>query len=79
MSPKSPEDRRAILVWRFHEAPSEYQKLSTHGGDEDWLAYVPASLKDEWIGWLEEGSSFGCCSVTLHEVPGGIVKIGAHA
>jgi hypothetical protein len=74
-----PEHQCAILVWKFHEAPERYQKLSTHGGDEDWLAYIPDRLKNEWIGWMEEGGSFGCSSVTQHEVGGGLVKIGAHA
>ena len=28
-------------VWRFCDAPQEYQDLSGAGGDEDWLAFVP--------------------------------------
>ena len=32
---------RPIQVWRFDEAPEEYQRLATRGGDEDWLAVVP--------------------------------------
>lgn len=72
---------KTILVWRFEDAPEKYSKLSGHGGDEDWLAFVPNSLKDEWIPWLESGpsSGFGCCDVSEHPVDGGIVYIGAHA
>jgi hypothetical protein len=68
-----------ILVWKFHEAPTEYRDLSDHGGDEDWVAFVPDALAGEWIGWLEEGTSFGCCRVSEHPVDGGVVRIGAHA
>lgn len=68
-----------ILVWPFDRAPEEYRKLSEHGGDEDWVAFVPEALKDEWIGFLEEGGSFGCCDVSEHPVKGGTVRIGAHS
>jgi hypothetical protein len=69
---------KAIIVWEFHNAPEEYQRLSGHGGDEDWLAFVPDSLKDAYIGWID-GGNFGCCDVSTHPVDGGVVKIGAHA
>jgi len=70
---------KTIRIWRFYDAPQEYQGLSTYYGDEDWVAFVPDSLKDEYIGFLEEGSSFGCCSVSEHSIPGGTILIGAHA
>ncbi len=70
---------KAIMVWRYSDAPDEYQRLSPHGGDEDWLAFVPSDLAGQWIGWLEEGTSFGCCSVSEHGVEGGVVRIGAHS
>jgi len=70
---------KTIMVWRFYDAPKEFQDLSGHGGDEDWLAFVPNASGDEWIGWLESGSSFGVSEVTRHPVHGGIVYIGAHA
>jgi len=69
-----------IRVWRFEDAPAEYQALSPHGGDEDWVAHVPAALANEWIGWMDEGSSFGCFDVSRHPQPDGSeVRIGAHA
>jgi hypothetical protein len=68
-----------ILVWRFYEAPKEYQSLSPHGGDEDWLALVPNNMSGDYIGWLESGSRFGCCDVSEHKVDAGTVFIGAHA
>lgn len=71
-----------IRVWKFHDAPEELKSLSTHGGDEDWLALVPPRLASNYIGWMEEGGAFGCCSVSEHahpELPGYAIRIGAHA
>jgi hypothetical protein len=69
-----------IRVWRFEDAPQEYRDLSPHGGDEDWLAVVPWSMKDDWIPWLEGGGPFGVCDVSRHELDETeIVYIGAHA
>lgn len=68
-----------IKVWRWEDAPEEFKELSPHGGDEDWVALVPAYLKNEIIGWLEYGS-FGCCDISKHGLPdGNEVRIGAHA
>lgn len=71
-----------IRVWRWEDAPEELKSLSRHGGDEDWVALIPPKLANEWIGWMEEGTAFGCCDVSEHahpELPGYVVKIGAHA
>jgi hypothetical protein len=68
-----------ILVWAFGEAPEEFQKLSGHGGDEDYLAVVPASWMDHTPLWLQMGS-FGCCDIEEHVLPDGRrVFIGAHS
>lgn len=37
---------REIIIWRWVDAPAELKALSTHGGDEDWLAVVPRVLCD---------------------------------
>lgn len=70
-----------IKIWAFHDAPAEYRALSSHGGDEDYLALIPK----EWIEtqpipvWLEYGS-FGVCDISHHELSdGSVVCIGAHA
>lgn len=68
-----------IKVWRWEDAPEGYKSLSDNGGDEDWIAFIPDSIKDKWIPWMEEGSSFGCCDVSEYKVPGGIIRIGSHA
>lgn len=71
-----------IKVWRFEDAPKRLRELSRHGGDEDWLALIPPSLTDKFIGWLEVGGSFGCCNISEYEyseLPGYKIRIGAHA
>lgn len=52
-----------IKIYKFNDAPEELKKLSTNGGDEDWIAIIPPSLQDKYIPWFEEGSSFGCFKV----------------
>lgn len=69
-----------LVVWRFEDAPQYLQDLSDHGGDEDWLALLSPTLKDEWIPWMESGSSFGVCRVSRYELTdGSVVAIGAHS
>ena len=71
---------KAIKVWRWEDAPRKYRRLSEHGGDEDWVALLPAGASDWYIPWLEDGTSFGCCDVSRHPLPDGReVRIGAHA
>lgn len=69
---------KPIQVWRFEDAPKKYHDLSTNGGDEDWIAFVPEYLCDEWIGWME-CDSFGCYKIEKHNVEGGQIRIGCHA
>ena len=74
--------KEPIQIWSFYDAPEELQSLSDNGGDEDWVAIIPEHLKDEWIGWLEEGTSFGCCRVQELDHPtlkGYKVRIGSHS
>lgn len=71
-----------IRIWAFYDAPIYLQKLSEHGGDEDWLAVIPPELTGRYLPWLEEGSGFGVCDVSVHPHPtwdGAEVRIGAHA
>lgn len=73
-----------IKVWEFYSAPKEYQALSGHGGDEDWLALIPKELYSQQHGiplWMEGGvGSFGVCDTSIHFLDNGdVVAIGAHA
>jgi hypothetical protein len=72
---------RTIRVWRFKDAPEEYRAQSQHGGDEDWVARIPAGYPDpSGVTWLWEGTPFGCCAVDeLPQDDGSIIYIGAHA
>lgn len=70
-----------ILVYRFQDAPEELRRLSTNGGDEDWIAVVPPGFPlDEFgIGWIES-PRFGCYRRQKIERPdGSTVYIGCHA
>jgi len=70
---------RMIKIWKFEDAPMEYQKLSTNGGDEDWIAFIPKELAGEYIGFLEVGNEFAVCNKEEYRVDGGIIIIGSHA
>jgi hypothetical protein len=68
-----------ILVWEFDKAPVGLQELSTNGGDEDWLVYVPAEVEFNWVPrWVESMDS--CNMPDEFVLPNGAkVYIGSHA
>lgn len=54
------DDDHQIRVWAFDRAPVELQMLSTNGGDEDYVFYIPpAAARDDlslyWIDNLDGG------------------------
>ena len=66
-----------IKIWEFDKAPQDLQALSRNGGDQDYLAVVPASM---FIPFFLESSHFGCCTVERHVLESGeTVLIGCHA
>lgn len=69
----------AMLVWRFEQAPECLRALSTNGGDEDWLVYVAAGLKPQWVhSWIE--ATDACHDPVRYDLPNGaVVFIGSHA
>lgn len=77
---------KVILIWHWDDAPAELKALSHHGGDEDWLAVMPLSYKDNLPMWMKN-SSFGCCDVSKEVVTNDmlfngedfLLVIGAHA
>lgn len=35
-----------VRIYRFEDAPEEWQALSCHGGDEDFVIHLPQGWKD---------------------------------
>lgn len=76
---------KTILVWRWDDAPDEFRTLSRHGGDEDWVAFVPWEVWESAgrdmsnIPWLNS-SGFSCVAVEVYDSEDGegVVFIGAH-
>lgn len=69
-----------IKIWRFSGAPDQYQQMSEHGGDEDYIALVPVQYRDEHIVWrIEELGLLGRSSTDKYETQEGDVYIGAHS
>jgi len=55
---------KPIRVYRFEDVPKEWQDvLCQNGGDEDWLAVVPGKYRDDYLNWITDSPSFGCCCV----------------
>lgn len=71
------EDKPSIRVWPFHVAPLEFQQLSYMGGDEDWVAHVPAGWpKPSWL----DGTTFGIQDTVEFDMDDGSkVYIGCHS
>jgi len=68
---------KTIRVWRFADAPKFLREMSTHGGDEDWVALVPSNLENEYIAWLETYQFDNAQKITLSD--NSKVYITAHA
>lgn len=65
----------AITVWKWVNAPEVFKKLSRHGGDEDWVAWVPPTY--EIPKWL---FGIGVCRTDVEILANGArILIGAHA
>lgn len=76
-----------MIVWEFYKAPTPLQKLSPHGGDEDYLLLLePGEQEPDWADRI------GACGsvprrlnttgrhVSRHKLESGhTVLIGAHA
>ena len=72
--------RRAVLIWKFKDAPKDLRLLSNNGGDEDWIAHFPP----EWTA-SDIKNSFprmsginGSVSICKHPTIG-VVAIWSHA
>lgn len=65
-----------IKIYKFYDAPKEYQELSTSGGDEDWIAIFPESYLEYIPYWLEKIDSMGEPQKFIYQ--GQMVYIGCH-
>lgn len=77
-----PFEPHHVRVWPWGTAPKELRDLSTNGGDEDWVALIPPTLRHDYFPWMEEGTYFGPCCVDEYEhpeLPGFKVRIGSHS
>lgn len=74
-------DANAITVWRFEDAPADLRELSTHGGDEDWIALVPKAYTRRYmLFWLDRISTTLDPQIVEHpSLAEYEVWIGAHA
>ena len=48
------QNKSAILVWEWDNAPEEFKALSNHGGDEDYVIVADAGEQAEHAEWLVE-------------------------
>lgn len=71
-----------IALWRWDDAPRPLRELSTHGGDEDWVAWVPEGVEppDAWRADRDDrGWTPGLGWLRVYPAPGGCVLVWAHA
>jgi len=72
--------KAAIRVWRFKDAPKSLQRLSTHGGDEDWIAVIPKGVTPPNMAWSFDSMPSGTAGIQRCEFEDGrVILIGAHA
>ena len=78
---KTSRMNKATVVWRFEDAPPELRKLSSHGGDEDWLLLFPPGIDPDETTWAcSDGEIFGDWCNSRQTLPDGhTVIIAAHA
>lgn len=76
--PLAGKEDHFVKVWSFRDAPEKYRSLSEHGDDEDWVAFIPESIKDEYFPWMEDGTEFGF-KIDEYKVEGGLVRIGLYS
>lgn len=71
-----------ISVFPWANAPKEWKALSTHGGDEDWLAFIPRKCVGSTAADAIEGMAICDCQEVELRTEGkllGLILIGAHA
>lgn len=70
---------RPIQIWPYMGAPKYYQDLF-NSDDCDWIVVVPSDWGDVPLFLdLEEGTVFGCCTVSVSYHEAETVYAGYHA
>ena len=54
-----------FMIWKHEDAPPPISHLTHQGGDEDYVAFVPANF---WAPIFLSGPQFGCCRVFEYDV-----------
>lgn len=68
-----------VRVWTFADAPQELRALMQRGGDEDWIAVVPATYQERhYVDWLDYGR-FGPNVDTAQLADGSTVYLAYHS
>lgn len=73
----SSNQEQVVKVWRFTDAPTEYQRLAWNGGNGDWIALVPVEYGS--IPFFIEQMSSGLFWVGVYAVDEGLLYIGANS
>ena len=71
----------AAIVWKFDNAPENLKRLSTAGGDEDWIVELPESFcyLDNLPFWVQSTGVIDGVEEFNHPVRvGWRVVIGSH-
>lgn len=74
-----------IKIWEFEDAPEEYQAMTKHGGDEDYVALLPKEYEGVYHPILDAiradgGSWFSVCGSDKYKLDSGdTLLISAHA
>ncbi len=73
-----PFTKPAIKVWPYYDAPKNIRD-AVCSDDCDYIAVVPAYLKDKWIHWLEV-PHFACYEVKQYPLANGdMIYAGYHS
>lgn len=70
-----------ISIWRFDDAPIEMQRMSTNGGDEDWIILFPVGMTEDNMPWEFDKMvrAMAVCDADYHTIDGRLFAITCHA
>lgn len=73
-----------IKIWKWIDAPKNYKALSSHGGGEDWVVYIPFEYTQDMIvrdtfGLDEDYVTFWGHTDVIDLMTDDVIVIFAHA